>query len=87
MFIISVKEGRMLVIMNDLNCGVRDVAFEAKVFNRYVTYDYITKSLKDLSYVYLHYGLLNKVIMITITLGVNSPHIEIHEHLLQKACM
>jgi hypothetical protein len=87
MFIISVKEGRMLVIMNDLNCGVQDVAFEAKVFNRYVTYDYITKSLKDLSYVYLHYGLLNKVIMITITLGVNSPHIEIHEHLLQKARM
>jgi hypothetical protein len=31
MFIISVKEGRMLVIMNDLNCGVQDVAFEAKV--------------------------------------------------------
>ncbi len=25
MFIISLKEGRMLVIMNDLNCGVQDV--------------------------------------------------------------
>ncbi len=50
---------------------------------RYETYDYVTnKSLKDLSYVYLHHGLLNKVIiMITITLGVKSPHIEIHGHL------
>lgn len=84
MFIISVKEGRMLVIMNDLNCGVQDVAFATKVFNRYGTYDYITKSLKDQSYVYLHYGLLNKVIMITFTLGVKSPHIEIHEHFLQR---
>lgn len=31
MFIIIVKEGRMLVIMNDVNCEVQDVAFEAKV--------------------------------------------------------
>ncbi len=82
MFIITIKEGKMLVIMNDLNCGVQDVAFEAKVFNRYGTYDCITnKSLKDLSYVYLHHGLLNKVIMITITLRVKSSHIEMHEHL------
>jgi hypothetical protein len=34
-----VKEARLIVTVDDLDFEIRDVAFEAKVFNRYGTFD------------------------------------------------
>ncbi len=42
MAIILVKEVRLIVVVDDLNFKIRDVAFEAKVFNKYGTFDQIT---------------------------------------------
>jgi len=33
------KEGKLVVTMDDLDFRIRDVAFEAKVFNKYGTFD------------------------------------------------
>jgi hypothetical protein len=75
----------MVVAMDDLNCEVRDVAFEANVFNAYSTFDHIAKkSIKDLGYAYSHCELLNKATLTTIMLKIKSPHIKMHEHFLQK---
>jgi hypothetical protein len=64
----------MVVTMHDLDCGVRDVAFEIEVFNRYGTFDHIAnKNLEDPSYVYLCYNLLNKATITVITLIMKSP--------------
>jgi hypothetical protein len=85
MVVILMKEARLVIAMNDLDFGIRDVAFEAKVLNRYGTFDQIAnKNMKDLSYAYLHCDLLNKKPLTIITLRVKSPHIEMHEHHLQK---
>jgi len=40
--------------------------------------------MEDLSYAYLHYDLLNRAVLTTITLRVKSPYIKIHEQQLQK---
>jgi hypothetical protein len=32
------KEARLVVLIDDLDFGIKDVAFEAKVFNRHGTY-------------------------------------------------
>jgi len=37
------------------------------------------KSMEDLGYAYLHCDLLDMVALITITLRVKSPYIELHE--------
>ncbi len=51
--IVPMKEARLIVAMDDLDFGIRDVAFEAKVFNRYGTFDRITNmSMEDLNYAY-----------------------------------
>ncbi len=51
----------------------QNVAFEAKVLNRYDTFDQIAnKNMEDPSYAYL----LDKVALTTITLRVKSPHVE-----------
>jgi hypothetical protein len=40
--------------MNDLDFEVKDIAFEANVFNRYGTFYWIaTKSMEDQGYAYL----------------------------------
>jgi hypothetical protein len=39
MAIVLVKEGRLVVVMDDLDFEIKDVAFETKVFNRYGTFD------------------------------------------------
>jgi hypothetical protein len=66
--------------VDDLDFGIRDVAFEAKVFNTYGAFDRITnKSMEDLSYAYLHCDLLNRAALTTITLRTKSFHIDIHE--------
>jgi hypothetical protein len=35
MFIIAMKEGQSIVAMDDLNFGIINVVFKAKVFNKY----------------------------------------------------
>jgi hypothetical protein len=74
--------------MDDLDFGVRNVVFEAKVFNKYATFDQTAnRSMEDLNYAHLHCDLLDKVALTTITLkGVKSPHRNIHEQYLPK-CM
>jgi hypothetical protein len=74
------KEAKIIVVVDDLDFEIRDVAFESKVFNRYGTFDQIiNKSMENPSYKYLHYDLLDRVVLTIITLKVKSPHIEMHE--------
>jgi hypothetical protein len=39
MVVVLVKEVRLVVVMDDLDLKIKDVTFEAKVFNRYSTFD------------------------------------------------
>jgi hypothetical protein len=79
------KEARIVVAVDDLDFGIKDVTFEAKVLNRYGTFDQIpNKNMEDPSYAYLHYDLLNMAIMTTITVRVKSFHIEMHEQHLER---
>jgi hypothetical protein len=39
MVIIIVKEIKIVIAMDDLDFEIKDVAFEAKVFNKYDTFD------------------------------------------------
>jgi hypothetical protein len=39
MVVVPMKEGRLIVAMDDFDFGIRDVAFETMVFNRYGTFD------------------------------------------------
>jgi hypothetical protein len=41
MVVVLMKEVRLIVAMNDLDFGVKDVAFEIKVFNRFGTFERI----------------------------------------------
>jgi hypothetical protein len=55
MAIILVKEARLVVGKDDLDFEIRDVTFEAKVLNRYGTFDQIAnRSMEDPGYAYLH---------------------------------
>jgi len=82
---IPMKETKLIVVMDDLGFKIKDVAFEAKVFSRYGTFDRIAnKSMEDLSYTYLHYDLLGRATLTTITLKVKSPYIKMHEQHFQK---
>jgi hypothetical protein len=75
MAIVLVKEGRLVVVVDDLDFGIRDVALEANVFNRYGTFDQITnRNMENLDYAYLHCDLLDMAI-----LRVKLPHIKMHE--------
>jgi len=77
---ILMKEGRLIVIVVDLDFGIRNVTFEASVFNRYGTFDSIAnRTLEDPGYAYLHCDLLDIATLTTITLKVKSFHIEMHE--------
>jgi hypothetical protein len=79
MVVVQVKEVQ-LVVVDDLYFGIRNVAFEPKVFNRYRTFDRITnKSMEDLNYAYLHCDLLNRAFFTTIILKTKSLHIDMHE--------
>jgi hypothetical protein len=49
MFIIVVKEGKMVVAMDDLDYVIQDVAFKAKVFNWNDTFNHIAN--KSLMYI------------------------------------
>ncbi len=77
---IPMKETKLVVTVDDLDFKIKDVAFEANVFNRYGTFDGIAnRSMEDLNYAYLHYDLLDKAVMTTITLRVKLPYIKMHE--------
>jgi hypothetical protein len=39
MVVVPMKEIKIVVAMDDLDFGIRDVAFQVKVFNRYDTFD------------------------------------------------
>jgi hypothetical protein len=85
MAIVPMKEARLVVTVDDLDFGIRNVAFEAKVFNRYGTFDRIAnRNMEDQGYAYLHCGLLDRVALAIITLRVKSPYIEMHEQHSQK---
>ncbi len=80
MVVILLKEIILIVELDNLDFGIRDVGYEAKVFNRYGTFDQIAnRSMEDLSYTYLHCDLLDKATLTTIILKVKSPYIEMHE--------
>ncbi len=80
MVVFLMKEVKLVVAVDDLDFEIKDVVFEAKVFNRYGTFDWIAnRSMEDPSYAYLHCDLLNKVALTTITSKVKSPYIEMHE--------
>jgi hypothetical protein len=76
MLVVLMKEATLIVAVDDLEFGIRDVAFEVKVFNKYGTFDRITNmSMEDPSYAYLNCDLLNRVALTIITLKVKSSHI------------
>jgi hypothetical protein len=39
MVVVALKEAILIILVDDLDFGIADVAFEAKVFNRYRTFD------------------------------------------------
>ncbi len=68
MVVILMKEARSIVGVDDLDFGIRDVAFEAKVFNRYGTFDQIAnRNMEDPGYAYFHCDLLDRVVLTIIT--------------------
>jgi hypothetical protein len=80
MVVVLVKETMLVIVVDDLDFGIKDVAFQAKVFNKYGNFDRITnKNMEDLGYAYLHFDLLDWVALTTITLRVKLPYINMHE--------
>jgi hypothetical protein len=55
MVVVPMKETKLIVVVDDLDFRIRDVTFEAKVLNRYGTFDQITnRGMEDPNYAYLH---------------------------------
>jgi len=78
MDVVPVKEVRLVVEVDDLDFKIKDVALEAKVFNRYGTFDQITnRSMEDPGYAYLHCDLLDN--SNHNHLKVKLPYIKMHE--------
>jgi hypothetical protein len=76
MVVVPLKDARLIVAVDDLDFGIRDVTFEAKVLNRYGTFDGIAKrSMENPSYAYLHCDLFDKATLTTITLKVKLHYI------------
>ncbi len=68
-----------------VNFGIRNVAFEAKVLNRYSTFDQIAnRCMEDLGFTYLHCDFLDMLVLTMSTLRVELLHIEMHEQHLYK---
>jgi hypothetical protein len=82
---VPMKETKSIVVVDDLDFGINDVAFETKVFNKCDTFDRIAnKNMDDSGYVHLHCDLFDMATLTTITLRVKSPYINMHEQYLQK---
>ncbi len=61
MVIVPLKEARVIFAVDDLDFGIKDVTFEAKVFNKYGTFDWIVNNnMENLGWAYLHYDLLDR---------------------------
>jgi hypothetical protein len=74
--------------MDDLNFGIINVVFKAKVFNKYHgTFNWITNRKKDLGYEYLNCYLQNSIALIRITLKMKSPCIEMHVQIYKHTCL
>jgi hypothetical protein len=74
-------------VVNDLNFGVQDIVFGAKMFNRHGTFDGIANTnMEHPSYAYLHCDLLDKVALTTITFKVKSSHINMLT-ICKKTCL
>jgi hypothetical protein len=87
MVVVLVKEVRLVVAVDDLYFGVRNVVFKAKVFNRHGTFDRITnRIMENLDYAYLHCDLLDKATLITISFKVKSSQIHMSS-ICKTACL
>jgi hypothetical protein len=66
---------RLVVSVDDINEGSRDVAFEGKVLCRYRNWDLN----KEHKFLYLLCDLIDTIGFTTITISVRNPQIEQHE--------
>jgi hypothetical protein len=67
--------------MDDLDFGIKFFTFEAKVINRYGTFDHFAnRNMEHLGYAYLHCDLLNRATLVIIILKVKFSYIEKNEH-------
>jgi hypothetical protein len=80
MVVVIVKEVKVVIMVDDLDFRIKDVEFEAKVLNRYGTFNRITnRNMEDTCYAYLHCDLLDMITLTILTLRVKSPYIKVHE--------
>ncbi len=87
MVVVTIKEAQLVFVMDNLNFRIRNVAFEANVFDRYGTFDWIAnRSMEDSCYAYLDCDLLDNATLTIITIKVKSFQIKMNEHHMQK-CM
>ncbi len=84
---IAMKEGRVLIVVDYLYFGIKDVAFEINVLNMYGTFDQNVNDHGKSKLHILHYDLLNRTCLTTITLSVKSPHIKCMNNFYTRACM
>jgi len=84
---IAMKEGRVLIVVDYLYFGIKDVAFEINVLNMYGTFDQNVNDHWKSKLHILHYDLLNRACLTTITLSVKSPHIKCMNNFYTRACM
>ena len=66
---------RLVVSVDDITEGSRDVAFEGKILSRYGNWD----PSKDVKHPYVHCDLLDRAGYTTITVSLVRPQIEQHE--------
>ena len=78
------KKKRVVVSVEDLDQGIRDVAFEARIMNCYGTYDRIVAKKLDTSFQYLYCDLFDRGGFTTMTLMCKNEIISKHEACLHK---
>jgi len=85
--IIAMKEARLVVVVNDLDFEIKDLTFQAKVFNKYGIFDQIAnKIIGDPSYAYLDCDLLDKVALTIMLLRVKLSRIKMM-NICKKICL
>lgn len=85
MEVVGAKEAKVVVNVNDLHQGLRDVAFEGKVLCWYETFNWIVcNAMRDLDYAYLYCDLLDKGGLTTVTMQIKTPFIEEQGEVLQR---
>jgi hypothetical protein len=79
MVVVLMKEVKVVVV-SDLDFGIRNVTFEAKVFHGSNTFERIANmSMENPGYAYFHWDLLDRVALTTITLKVKLLHTKTHK--------